>query len=182
MIRKIEVRLNSAFPNVPLGPFHVFAGSSAMLEVASVPANVSSVKAVVYPPGAAEQTEIDGVAIGRMWAILAPGELLAVPGMRTRGIRIVGTDSDGNSYTLGAGDLAVMNAEGEYTPGTAGKRDKDDLKIYDAQGHVVQGDRLAKASESVCHADFDEIEMPDSPTLKQLTAFVGVLLEKMKGE
>lgn len=126
MIGTMHIRLSAARPNLPLGPYHVFAGSAASFTIVDLPRplGVRKIESVtlVAKSVAGVTTGYAATRVGSAWGVTVPAGFFATSGFVARGIVIEagGIDDNGAPVTpwiLGAADLVVMERDGSIAPG-----------------------------------------------------------------
>jgi len=125
MIRTIKVDLNAAYPNMPLEPVNVFAGSAASFTICNVPRSVGdraiTLVALEFKTRGGVSETLPAVRVGSAWEVTIPASRFQLPYSAALGVRIVGIGNDENksgaTWVLGVADLNVLNNQGQVTPG-----------------------------------------------------------------
>lgn len=126
MIRKINIRVSAANPQMPLGPFYVFTGSAASFTICDIPLplGVRKVQGVTVRAKnvGGEVRGFAAVRVGSAWGATVPVGFFSASGSVGRGIVIEASGSDDNGqnvepWIIGAGDLHVMLMDGSIEPG-----------------------------------------------------------------
>lgn len=126
MIGTVNVRVSAAHPDVPLRGVPVFVGSACTVGVEGVPAYFGGVAVTGVSVGvenaAGEVRAVAAKRSGCMWVATFGSDFFAVPGSVRNGIRVTasGIEEDGStqaSWTLGAGDVCIIAADGVPVPG-----------------------------------------------------------------
>lgn len=204
MIGTINIKVSASRPNMPLGPFHVFAGSAASFTIVDIPLplGVRKVTGVTLAAKnvAGVTTGFAAVRVGSAWGVTVPPSHFAASGSVERGVSILatGVDDAGDAVTpwkLGAGDVYVMEPDGSVAPGET----VHDLHWHDVRpANPVGGDvapydgavwyfngtewiRWASTGD-VSHDDFDGIdELASADSIGKVKETVNMVIRKLKG-
>ena len=204
MIGTINIKVSASRPNMPLGPFHVFAGSAASFTIVDIPLplGVRKVTGVTLAAKnvAGVTTGFAAVRVGSAWGVTVPPSHFAASGTVERGVSILatGVDDAGDAVTpwkLGAGDVYVMEPDGSVAPGET----VHDLHWHDVRpANPVGGDvapydgavwyfngtewiRWASTGD-VSHDDFDGIdELASADSIGKVKETVNMVIRKLKG-
>lgn len=127
MLCTVTVRVSAAHPDIPLREVPVFTGSACTVGVVDVPAYfgsvaISGVSVSISSAHGAEES-VTATRCGTMWVATFQGDLFNAPGNVRNGLTVTasGTDEKGvaRSWTLGKGDVSIMDAAGIPAPGEA---------------------------------------------------------------
>ena len=155
MIGKINIKISAANPQMPLGPFHVFAGSAASFTICDIPLplGVRKVEGVsVQVKNADGETRgLAAVRVGSAWGVTVPAGFLSRSGTVEKGIVITAAGHDDNgedvsSWKLGAGDVFIMSDDGSVAPGEV----RQDLEWFDEVPDNPRNGYVAPVEGVVC--------------------------------
>lgn len=128
MIGSVNVRVSAAHPDVPLREIPLFRGSACTVGVEGVPTYFGGVVVtgvrVSVENALGETVTVGARRSGCMWVATLPAAHFAAPGDVRNGLKIaaVGLEEDGETeaeWTLGCGDVCIINADGVPVPGEA---------------------------------------------------------------
>lgn len=149
MIGRINVEVSAANPAMPLRPSAVFATSACTVGVTGVPASfgtalVTGVAVSIKTPDG-ETSSVSAKRCGPMWVATFMYSRFAAVGHVHNGLTVtaIGLEEDGETpavWTLGKGDITVLDAQGVPAPGLTWQ----DVHLRDAVPAVPQKGDLAK--------------------------------------
>lgn len=119
MIAYLDIEVNAAAPQMPLGPCVAFVGSPSNVRILNVPKRIGSWKidavAVAFTRPDNSITTLNAVNVAGCWVATLPAS--DVSGRCDKGFQIEasGTDENGNAvtgYVLGVGDTVILPRDG----------------------------------------------------------------------
>ena len=124
MIGTLDIKVNSAHPNMPLSPVYTFLGSPQQVRIINVPKQIGNWKitavqvTVNYPDNSSPSVE--ATLVGGCWSATLPAP--SAVGQSLMGFKVTasGTDEHGDAitgYVLGKGDAYVLDDDATITVG-----------------------------------------------------------------
>lgn len=125
MIGPITIKVSASHPDVPLREVPVFTGSACTVGVTDVPAHFGGITvtgvSVTVEDARGESTTVSAKRSGCVWTATFAGSVFDLPGYVKNGLTVTahGTDEneDARTWTLGKGDVCIIDAQGVPAPG-----------------------------------------------------------------
>ena len=176
MIRPIDIKLNAAYPELPLAEASTFVGSPSTVFIRGVPSNcgrwaITAVSVAATYPDNSTTTRAAVQSANGVWVATLPAT--ATSGRTASGIRILadGIDENGaavSGYILGVADFAVatLGVSPAPSPGETSYQMLyfDEVPSVARKGDVAKIDGVVKYYDGSAWQPFASIDPSNYPT------------------